>query len=64
MIEGRDKMDVRDIEKCTPSKLKQNKIKNTPDYSLLSSDIYQPKMSKFHSNRVTDPLNPIYKVET
>lgn len=63
-LEGRNYMDMGDIEKTKPKQLKQNRVTNIPDYKLNVQDIDSPKHSKFVSNRVTDPLNPTYKIET
>ena len=63
-IVGRNYMEVDDIEKTKPAQLKQNRITNIPDYSLKSDDIDTSKYVKFKSTRDTDPLNPIYKIES
>ncbi len=57
-------MFLSDIDKSKPNQLKQNRITNIPDYKLNCRDINEPKHVKFVSNRVTDPLNPLYKMET
>lgn len=62
-IQGRNTMDTTDIERTGPKALKQNRITNMPDYNIDVRDIMDQK-KKFVSNRVTDPLNPVYKLET
>ncbi len=57
-IQGRDYMNLSDIEKTSPNQLKQNRITNIPDYKINTSDIDSPGKNKFTTNRVTDPLNP------
>lgn len=57
-------MDMGDIERTKPNQLKQNRITNIPDYKISTVDIDSPKHAKFVSTRVTDPLNPTYKMET
>lgn len=59
-------MDIGDIDKTKPTQLKQNRITNIPDYMIDTKDIDSPKANKFKSSvtRQTDPLNPIYKMET
>lgn len=66
LIEGRDIMDTTDIEKTKPKQLKQNRISNIPDYNIDPSDINKKEIQKgkFVTNRVTDPLNPQYRLET
>ena len=63
-IEGRNYMDMGDIDKTKPNRLKQNRVTNIPDYKLMSEDIDKSKFVKFKTKRDTDPLNPIYKVES
>lgn len=57
-------MEVDDIEKTKPAQLKQNRITNISDYSLKSDDIDTSKYVKFRSKRDTDPLNPVYQMES
>jgi len=57
-------MNVTDIEKTTPAQLKQNRITNIPDYKIDTTDIDKPTYNKFKSIRDTNPLQPVYKVET
>ena len=57
-IEGRDYMQVNDIDKTKPAQLKQNRITNIPDYKIDTRDIDSPKLTKFKTLRNTDPLNP------
>lgn len=57
-------MDTSDIEKTKPKILKQNRITNIPDYRIDASDINAEGKKKFISNRVSDPLNPVYRLET
>ena len=57
-------MDMGDIDKTKPNRLKQNRVTNIPDYKLMSEDIDKSKFVKFKTKRDTDPLNPIYKVES
>lgn len=63
-IEGRNIMDTSDIDKTKPKILKQNRITNIPDYKIDSSDINKEAKKKFNPSRVTDPLNPVYRMET
>lgn len=63
-FEGRNYMNVTDIEKTTPAQLKQNRITNIPDYKTYVHDIDKPTANKFKTNRETNPLQPVYKVET
>jgi hypothetical protein len=62
--EGRNIMEVSDIERTKPNQLKQNRITNIPDYKISVKDIDSPGANKFKSTRITDPLNPTYKMET
>lgn len=64
LIEGRDGMDQSDIERSRPNQLKQNRITNIPDYKISVKDIDSPGANKFKSTRITDPMNPVYKMET
>ena len=57
-------MDQSDIEKSKPTQLMQNRITNIPDYKISVKDIDSPGAGKFKSTRITNPLNPTYKVET
>jgi hypothetical protein len=57
-------MVTTDIEKTTPKKLLQSKVTNIPDYKLYTHDIDYPQHVKFKSNRDTNPLRPVYKIET
>ena len=57
-------MDLSDIERTKPQQLKQNKITNIRDNKINVTDIDSPKYVKFKTNRVSDPLNPTYKMET
>lgn len=57
-------MDTTDIEKTKPKILKQNRITNIPDYKIDASDINKEAKKKFNPSRVTDPLNPVYRMET
>lgn len=61
-IEG--KTYQNDIEGTKPRQLKQNRITNIPDYKINVKDIDSPGAAKFKTNRVSDPLNPTYKIET
>lgn len=53
-----------DIEGTKPRQLKQNRITNIPDYKINVKDIDSPGAMKFKTNRISDPLNPSYKIET
>ena len=57
-------MGVGDIEGTKPRQLKQNRVTNIPDYKLNVKDIDSPNAVKFKTNRVSDPLNPQYRIET
>lgn len=57
-------MEVDDIEKTKPAQLKQNRITNIPAYGLKSDDIATSAYVKFKSKRDTDPLNPVYTIES
>lgn len=58
-------MNVTDIDKTRPTQLKQNRITNIPDYNIDTTDIDRPTIVKFKSMREpTNPLAPIYKMET
>jgi hypothetical protein len=62
---GRNNLEVGDIDKTKPKQLKQNRITNIPDYKTDCHDIDVPKLNrKFVSDRDTNPLQPIYKIET
>lgn len=60
-LEGRNYMDMSDIDKNKPTQLKQNKITNIPDYKAFAQDINAPLHPKFVSNRETNPLDPAYQ---
>ena len=62
-IEGRNYMEIGDIDKTKPKQLKQNRITNIPDYKIDARDISQPDAIKFKSKE-RNPLNPVYKLET
>ena len=38
-IQGRNYMDISDIEKTQPKTLKQNRITNIPDYKINAGDV-------------------------
>jgi hypothetical protein len=65
-FKGRNNLEVGDIDKTKPKQLKQNRITNIPDYRIDPRDIEdcEPRLVKFRSDRDTNPLNPIYKIET
>ena len=64
-FKGRNNLEVGDIDKTKPKQLKQNRITNIPDYKTDCHDIDIPKANrKFESDRDTNPLQPIYKIET
>jgi len=44
--------------------LKQNRITNIPDYITYCHDVATPDVVKFKSGRDSDPLTPLYKLET
>ena len=44
--------------------MKQNRITNIPDYKTYCHDVAAPDVVKFKTGRETDPLAPMYKVET
>lgn len=51
-----------DIEKCCPKQL--HRALNKPSYNLMTSDIdkAKPRQGEFITSRVTNPLNPVYKL--
>jgi hypothetical protein len=59
--EGRDLLEVADIDKATPAKMKQHRITNIPDYKLITEDVNGPKKQP---KRITNPLDPVYRMET
>ena len=63
-IEGRNYMDLTDIQKTKPNQLKQNRVTNIPDYKIDTHDIDKPTHNKFKTNRTGDPLNPHYVMQT
>lgn len=63
-FKGRPTMQTEDIDRTKPKILKQNRITNIPDYKIDVHDIDKPTMNKFKSGRETNPLAPIYKIET
>lgn len=65
IIVGRDNLDTTDIAKTKPKILKQNRITNIPDHQIDPSDVNEKhKNKKFVTNRLTDPQNPVYRLET
>jgi len=63
-LEGRNYMEIGDIERTSPNQLKQNRITNIPDYITYCDDVAIPDVVKFKTGRESDPLQPTYKVET
>lgn len=61
---GKNSLNVLDIEHCQPKQLKQNTNTNIPDYMLDVRDITGPKATKFQTNRVSNPLSPTYELQT
>lgn len=57
-------MDLNDIDRSKPQQLKQNKVTNIRDNKIDVKDIDSPKAIKFKTNRVSDPLNPVYQMQT
>ena len=53
---------TKDIERAHPKQLHLGL--NKPNYSLMTSDIEKarPKKGDFVTKRITDPLNPVYKL--
>ena len=57
-------MDLSDIEKTSPQALKQNMVTNIRDNKIDVKDIDRPQAVKFKTNRISDPLDPTYKMQT
>jgi hypothetical protein len=58
-IEGREGMNIPDIDGAKPGHLKQNMPHGGPDYKLYTKDI---NPDKWQSKRVVNPLQPEYEV--
>jgi hypothetical protein len=58
-------MNTQDIERCQP-RPRATPMKNSPDRLLVTEDIpgASPNSTNFKTSRVSNPLNPEYKLQT